>query len=94
KNRIAIATTLAFIRHDRLDQTYQISEILIRHPEDLMQKGVGWMLREAGKRDRYSLIDFLNIYAGQMPRTMLGYAIERFEPDLKRYYRGLVAYSN
>ena len=84
--RIAIVSTFAFIRNNDLDDTFQIAEILLRDPESLIHKATGWMLREAGKRDKKALIVFLDRYAHQMPRTMLRYAIERFsDSERKRW---------
>ena len=44
------------------------------------------MLREAGKKDQNQLIDFLEQYATQMPRTMLRYSIERFPEQQRKGY--------
>jgi len=61
------------------------------HPHGLIHKAVGRMLREVGKRDTATLIEFLNKYYREMSRTMLRYAIEKFEPELKeKYLKGKV----
>ncbi|KDO03740.1 DNA alkylation repair enzyme [Rickettsia tamurae subsp. buchneri] len=49
-----------------------------------MHKAIGWMLREAGKKDEKQLIDFLERYILQMPRTMLRYAIEKFPEEVRK----------
>jgi 3-methyladenine DNA glycosylase AlkD len=51
-----------------------------------MQKAVGWMLREIGKKDEQTLLDFLDINYRQMPRTMLRYSIERLSPEQRAHY--------
>ncbi|MFP3013195.1 MAG: DNA alkylation repair protein [Rickettsia sp.] len=50
----------------------------------LMHKAVGWMLREAGKKDEKQLIDFLDRYISQMPRTAVRYAIETFPEEVRK----------
>jgi len=53
---------------------------------DLLQKAVGWLLREAGKKDEASLRKYLDKRASIMPRTMLRYAIEKFSPEVRGHY--------
>ncbi len=87
--RVAMVSTFCFIRHRQVNDTYQLAERLLNHPHDLMHKAVGWMLREAGKRDEGVLEDFLQTHIRQMPRTALRYAIERFEETKRKYYLSL-----
>ena len=78
EQRIGIVSTMMFLRQGRLDDTYAIADILLHHPHDLIHKAVGWLLREAGKRDETRLRQFLATRYRTMPRTMLRYAIEKF----------------
>lgn len=84
--RISIVATFAFIRAGELKHTFALSKRLLKDKEDLMHKACGWMLREAGKRDKKALMRFLDRYGAQMPRTMLRYAIERFPEKVRRGY--------
>jgi 3-methyladenine DNA glycosylase AlkD len=89
--RIAILATLHFIKQGDLNETFRIAALLLRDPEDLIHKAVGWMLREAGKRDVSAAEAFLGAHYPQMPRTMLRYSIERFpEPRRQAYLKGAV----
>ena len=86
ENRIAIVSTLAFIRRGDLDDAFRLSAALLGHPHDLIHKAVGWMLRECGKRDPDRLRAFLAAHRAAMPRTALRYAIERFNaPERARW---------
>jgi 3-methyladenine DNA glycosylase AlkD len=86
ERRIAILATFHFIKRGRFDETLGIAEILLKDPHDLIHKAVGWMLREIGKRDVQREEAFLSAHYPQMPRTMLRYAIERFEQDKRLGY--------
>ncbi len=86
ERRTAILSTYAFIRRDELDDTYRIAETLANDPDELVCKAVGWMLREAGKRDQPRLESFLDAHAATMPRVMLRYSIEKLDKaDRDRY---------
>ena len=86
EQRIGMVSTMQFIRHGQMDDTYAIADIFLTKPKplhDLLQKAVGWLLREAGKRDEQRLKDWLSTRYTTMPRTMLRYAIEKF-PENER----------
>ena len=83
EQRIGIVSTMTFIRHGQLQDTFDIADILLHHPHDLIHKAVGWLLREAGKRDKEALVHYLEPRYQEMPRTMLRYAIEKF-PEAER----------
>jgi 3-methyladenine DNA glycosylase AlkD len=70
----------------------KIAKILLNDEQDLIQKAVGWMLREVGKRCSEKILeDFLHEHYKQMPRTMLRYAIERLpEARRKAYLHGII----
>ena len=88
EQRIGIVSTMTFIRHGQLDDTFAIADILLHHPHDLIHKAVGWLLREAGKRDKAALEAFLQPRYPSMPRTMLRYAVEKFpEPERQIYLK-------
>ncbi|MDR1729880.1 MAG: DNA alkylation repair protein [Prevotellaceae bacterium] len=79
EQRIAIVSTYSFIKKGEFSDTFRISDMLLTHPHDLIQKAVGWMLREVGKRNYEAEREFLTERYKKMPRTMLRYAIEKFE---------------
>ncbi len=86
ERRMAVMATFAFIRAGEFDDTFRIAKILLSDRHDLIHKAAGWMLREIGKRDQKKEEAFLATYCREMPRTMLRYAIERFDEERRKYY--------
>ena len=94
EQRIGIVSTMQFLRHGELDDTYAIADIFLEKPKplhDLLQKAAGWLLREAGKRDEQRLKDWLSSRYQTMPRTMLRYAIEKLNVEERRVFMGLAS---
>jgi len=89
KQRVAIVSTMTFVKKWELNDTVKISEILLNHKHDLIHKAIGWLLRETWKKDEKVLKEFLNKYATVMPRTSLRYAIEKLSKADKIHYLNL-----
>jgi 3-methyladenine DNA glycosylase AlkD len=90
ERRIALVATQFLIGVGQTADTYALAAEVLNDREDLIHKASGWMLREAGKRvSEDELRAFLDKHATEMPRTMLRYAIERLDPDVRKYYLAL-----
>lgn len=86
ERRMAIMATFAFIKRDDFEDTLRVSTLLLHDTHDLIHKAVGWMLREIGKRAPEKEEEFLTKHYRKIPRTMLRYAIERFDEVKRRTY--------
>jgi len=86
KKRVAIVSTMTFIRQNDFVDTLKIAKILLQDGHDLIHKSVGWMLREVGKKNQKTEEVFLKKYCCKMPRTMLRYAIEKFDEKKRKFY--------
>lgn len=89
EQRIGIVSTMTFVRAGQLDDTFAIADLFLNeneHLHDLLEKAVGWLLREAGKRDSERLANWLYPRASSMPRTMLRYSIEKFSETERQHY--------
>ena len=94
QKRVGILSAGWYLRTGDASTTLALAEILVNDPHDLIQKAVGWQLREAGKRcGRQFLLGFLDNHAATMPRTALRYAIEHLSPEQRAHYmrKGFVA---
>ncbi|MCU0652883.1 MAG: DNA alkylation repair protein [Candidatus Pacebacteria bacterium] len=87
ERRIAMLAVFWFISKGEPSHALKIVEILVNDKEDLIHKAVGWGLREIGKRCGQDIEEgFLKNHYKTMPRTMLRYAIERFDGKKRQYY--------
>lgn len=90
ERRVAVLSSFAFIKNGDASTSLDLATRLLRDPEDLMHKAVGWMLRELGQRVDVALLTaFLDTHAGAMPRTMLSYATEHLDPATRAAYRAM-----
>lgn len=88
ERRLAVVATLSLIRAGQFAEILRLSEALLADPHHLVHKAVGWMLREVGLRNRAVFNGFLDQHAGEMPRIMLRYALEKHEPAERARYLG------
>ncbi len=90
EQRIGIVSSMALIRDGKIDETFELAQIFLDKPKplhDLLQKAVGWLLRETVKQDEgRCLKEWLTPRCSTMPRTMLRYAIEKFTPEDKEFF--------
>lgn len=89
QRRTAIVATFFFIRQGDLDDTFQLGEILIHDPHELVQKAAGGWLREAGKRDPTRLLALLDRHAATMSRIALRDAVEHLDKPRREHYMNL-----
>lgn len=86
EKRMAIVATMHHIKKGKFELTKAFALKNLKHPHDLMHRANGWLLREMGKMNEKELLDFLNLYYKEMPRTCLRYAIEKFDEELRQDY--------
>ncbi len=84
--RIAVVGTMFYIKKGFFELTKEFVTQNLHHPHDLMHKANGWLLREMGNKNEVELINYLNQYYKEMPRTCLRYAIEKLDEDVRQDY--------
>lgn len=65
-------------------EAFRVADALLTDADDMVQKGYGWMLKEASKHAPQQVFDYVMAHKGAMPRTALRYAIEKLEPSLRQ----------
>ena len=84
--RIAVVGTMFHLKKGSFSLTKELVLKNLSHSHDLMHKANGWLLREMGKKNEQELLDFLNRYYKEMPRTTLRYAIEKLDEEVRQDY--------
>ena len=67
-----------------LDDIFEIADILHSDPDDMVQKGYGWMLKVASQAHQKEVFEYIMKNKSTMPRTSLRYAIEKMPAELKK----------
>jgi 3-methyladenine DNA glycosylase AlkD len=86
ERRTAIVSTLYFTRNGEAAETFKLAQILLGDEDELVQKPVGSLLREAGKVDGEGLESFLEQHAERMPRPVLRTATEKLAKEQRDRY--------
>ncbi len=85
--RISIISTFAFLKRGNSKPSYSIADILLSDREDIIQKAVGWVLRECGKQVSNAELEmYLQKNYRKMGRTALRYSIEKFDEKRRKEY--------
>lgn len=79
----AVTLILPARKGNFLNEVFEISDLLLKDRDDLVQKGYGWMLKEASKAHQQEVFDYVMKNKKEMPRTALRYSIEKMPPDLR-----------
>lgn len=79
----AVVMIYGIRRGRNINPGFEIADLLLMDPDDLVQKGYGWMLKEISKLEPIQVFDFVQQRKDRMPRTSLRYAIEKLSPDLR-----------
>ena len=66
-----------------LNEAFEICDILLTDGDDMVQKGYGWLLKEASRTRQEEVFSYIMQNRQRMPRTALRYAIELMPKELK-----------
>jgi 3-methyladenine DNA glycosylase AlkD len=80
----AVCLVVPMRKQDHLQDVLRVSKALLKDPEDLVQKGYGWALKECSKKHPEEVYAFIMENRGQMPRTPLRIALEKYDPEKRR----------
>jgi len=75
-------------QHKHFDHIQRITELLLTSDDDMVQKGLGWLLREAAKANREQTVEYLMSIRDRAPRLVLRTACETLAPAMKERVLG------
>lgn len=80
----AVIMIYSIRREEHLDDVFDFANLLFYDDEDLVQKGYGWMLKEASNNYQQEVFEYVMENREDMPRTSLRYAIEKMPEDMRQ----------
>lgn len=63
-------------QHKNFEHVQRVTEMLLADDDDMVQKGLGWLLREAAKFNREQMVGYLMTIRDRAPRLVLRTACE------------------
>jgi 3-methyladenine DNA glycosylase AlkD len=84
KRAAAVTLIYSLRREEQLALAFKLAEELLTDQDDMVQKGYGWMLKEASNNWPNEIFEFVLKHKDEMPRTALRYAIEKLEEDKRQ----------
>jgi len=79
----AVSLIYSLRRKKYLSKAFSVANILLKDSDDLVQKGYGWMLKEASNAYLDDVYEFVEKNKKKMPRTAFRYAIEKMPLEMK-----------
>lgn len=79
----AVALILPARKRMFLKDVFAIADSLLTDKDDMVQKGYGWLLKEASRKHQKEVFDYVMEHKQVMPRTALRYAIEKMPENLR-----------
>jgi 3-methyladenine DNA glycosylase AlkD len=79
----AVCLIYSVRRKEHLGDVFETADALLTDPDIMVQKGYGWMLKEASNHYPKEVFDYVMKNRREMPRTALRYAIEKLSPEYK-----------
>lgn len=80
----AVVLIYSIRRKKLLSSIFELADILLFDKDDMVQKGYGWMLKEASNHYPKKVFDYVMKHKHEMPRTSLRYAIEKLPTAMKK----------
>jgi 3-methyladenine DNA glycosylase AlkD len=66
-----------------LPDIFDLAGLVLTDPDDMVQKGYGWLLKEASRKHQSEVFTYVLLNKAVMPRTALRYAIELMPKEMR-----------
>jgi 3-methyladenine DNA glycosylase AlkD len=83
KRAAAVSLIIPAKRGKYLAEVFVMADRLLTDGDDMVQKGYGWLLKEASRLHQDEVYDYVIRHKHVMPRTALRYAIELMPKEMK-----------